>query len=774
MSNRWCYDVELFPNFFCCSFINIKTQEKKVFIIWEKQNDIKRLKEFLKEDLFLVGFNSNSYDFPIIRFILSYKGNSLNKDLFNISKKLISDYFRDDEEVLILRYPREKEYNLVHQDLMAMSNFVRLGVGLKQISINLRWHRVQDLPLEYTHIVRDEDIATIVDYNINDVLITLALYNDKTITQARELRENLAEEYDNRMLSTSDSKIANLIKEDEYKKATGIHRKEFKELRTFRDTIKLSDVIFPNIEFKTKQLSDLLNKFKKIKVNSSNKFKFEDKLSFYGNTFQMGVGGLHSNEQGVVYRATENKKIMTVDVASYYPSLLTEYKIKPEHLTDDFTKILATKKKERIIAKRSGDKTKAESFKIVLNSTFGKTGFENHWLYDPLVMLKTTLNGQLFLLMLIESFELNGIKVISSNTDGVEVEITSEQEELAMQIAKKWQEKTHFELEFDYYDIYYKRDVNNYGARNTHGKIKTKGAFLDEVDLKKQNRHLIIAKAVNQYFLNGTPVEETIMSCNDVFSFCLSQKIGKQFDMEQVRLSGVDTSNIPTYSKQMMIRFLDSIGKSYLGESVVELESIFKQEWISRELGQRKLEKIELQKTNRFFISNKGAVLQKRNKNTQGTIGLMVGLPVTILNDYDPNIPFEQYDINFKWYIKQAKDMIEEIEPTIIQLDMFGNATMIATTTSLSQETSAKLSETKKPKKPKDILEADKTKKKFPVSRSFMLVTGISTTEAGVKNITVYNLASGREAKLKMNKVLFGGKSVDVGNLLEITRFSKK
>src|SRR5258706_11603265 len=133
MSNRWCYDVELFPNFFCCSFINIKTQEKKVFIIWEKQNDIKRLKDFLKEDLFLVGFNSNSYDFPIITFILSYKGNSLNKDLFNISKKLISDYFRDDEEVLILRCPREKEYNLVNQDLMAMSNFVRLGVGLKQI-----------------------------------------------------------------------------------------------------------------------------------------------------------------------------------------------------------------------------------------------------------------------------------------------------------------------------------------------------------------------------------------------------------------------------------------------------------------------------------------------------------------------------------------------------------------------------------------------------------------------------------------------------------------
>ena len=36
----------------------------------------------------------------------------------------------------------------------------------------------------------------------------------------------------------------------------------------------------------------------------------------------------------------------------------------------------------------------------------------------------------------------------------------------------------------------------------------------------------------------------------------------------------------------------------------------------------------------------------------------MVGLPVTILNDYDPNILFEHYDINFKWYIKQAKDMV--------------------------------------------------------------------------------------------------------------------
>jgi len=36
---------------------------------------------------------------------------------------------------------------------------------------------------------------------------------------------------------------------------------------------------------------------------------------------------------------------------------------------------------------------------------FGKTGYDNHWLYDPATLIGVTLNGQLFLMMLIEKLE---------------------------------------------------------------------------------------------------------------------------------------------------------------------------------------------------------------------------------------------------------------------------------------------------------------------------------------------------------------------------------
>ena len=61
-----------------------------------------------------------------------------------------------------------------------------------------------------------------------------------------------------------------------------------------------------------------------------------------------------------------------MDVSSFYPAIMCEYKIKPEHLQDEFIDILDKLREERLVAKELGDKTKAESYKIVVNSTFGK------------------------------------------------------------------------------------------------------------------------------------------------------------------------------------------------------------------------------------------------------------------------------------------------------------------------------------------------------------------------------------------------------------------
>lgn len=50
---------------------------------------------------------------------------------------------------------------------------------------------------------------------------------------------------------------------------------------------------------------------------------------------------------------------------------------------------------------------------------YGAFRDSNDFLYDPYCTYRTTINLQLCLIMLIEELELNGINVVSANTDGI-------------------------------------------------------------------------------------------------------------------------------------------------------------------------------------------------------------------------------------------------------------------------------------------------------------------------------------------------------------------
>lgn len=234
-------------------------------------------------------------------------------------------------------------------------------------------------------------------------------------------------------------------------------------------------------------------------------------------------------------------------------------------------------------------------------------------------MLSVTVSGQLYLLMLIEALALGGMQNISANTDGVVSKIERGKLELYDKICDWWQRQTCFELEYTDYEAYYRADVNNYITKKHNGKTKEKGRFLRTVDLKKGYRHPITAKAICAYFIDGIPVETTLRESTDILDFCISQKAAGKFQMELMTIHGNEV----------------------------------------------------LQKNNRFYISNGGAALVKRNKETRKTTGLHVGYNVRILNDFDPLAPFDEYDINYGWYEKECAKIIDAIEPKTIQMSLF-------------------------------------------------------------------------------------------------------
>ncbi|MCE1254276.1 MAG: hypothetical protein LWX83_12105, partial [Anaerolineae bacterium] len=552
---------------------------------------------------------------PILYYIYTHPSENLFPALFNLSKRLISDEHRMDEDLRRLRFPSQAGW--AQMDLMKIMGFDARGVGLKQTAINLRWHRIQDLPLPYDHHVRPEDVDLILDYNLNDVQITLALY--KAIQPQINLRLELGKLYDVNLTSASDSKMANILLEKIYAREMGIDPGRLRNLRTKRPAVNLSDCIAANIDFQTDPLRRLKNDLAGMVVTSQTGYAYQRTVYIDNTGYDLGTGGLHSRDEPAKFETSDQFLIRDADVASYYPSIMIKNKIKPAHLDDNFIQILQKITQERMDAKRSGDKVKADGLKITINSIFGKLGSDAFWLEDAKAMLSVTVSGQLYLLMLIEALALQGIEVISANTDGIVARIPAHLNQTYQQICAWWQNKTGFELEQTDYALYVRSDVNNYITRKADGKTKEKGRYIKDIDLKKGYRYPIVPRCLYEYFINGKSVDQTLSETRDILDFCISQKSGRDFTLEYRTVK----------------------------------------------------ESIKLQKTNRFYISRRGGVLVKKNTANKSETGLYVGYHAQLLNDLNVSLPFEGYDIDLGFYKKEALKLINEIEPAINQTSIF-------------------------------------------------------------------------------------------------------
>lgn len=616
------YDIEVFHNFFCITFLDIAIGIPISFKVCSWKDERREIIKWVKKCNTLIGFNSISYDDPMLRYLLEdlidLEADVVASSLYYMSQRLIAPNSNEDEDIRNLRYSSGRGWNQI--DLMKMMAFDRLGVGLKQVAINLEWDLIQDLPYDFDAIVDVNMVDTIVKYNKNDVMITFKLW--RKLQEELALRQEIGKLYNVNLMSASDSKMANILFEKFYCERTGQKPQDLKFLRTVRDEIKLSDVISQKISFSSNTMVELLARLKEITVRAENKYAFKETFEYGGLTYEIGIGGLHSKDQPGKFVADSNSIIRDADVASYYPNIIIKHNISPKHLNKKaFTEVLEMITKERLEAKKNGEKKKADALKITINSVFGKLSSNTFWLEDMDAFLKVTLQGQLYLLMLIEALDYCDIQVISANTDGVLCQFPLDKNTDYIDMCNLWQQKTGFNLEFTDYNQYIRSDVNDYIAEKMDKTVKEKGRFLRNVDLKKGYKYPIIPEAIYRFFIHGVPVRETLESCQDIMAFCVSQKIGGQFKAELHTTTMISP----------------------------------------------------LQKNIRFFISNSGAALHKRNTTTGKTTGLFVGEYVTLLNNHKPEMDyeFEKYNVDLDFYEKEAYKIIDEIQPRIVQMRMF-------------------------------------------------------------------------------------------------------
>lgn len=244
--------------------------------------------------------------------------------------------------------------------------------------------------------------------------------------------------------------------------------------------------------------------------------------------------------------------IRNFDVASYYPHLMTicGYTSRNIPSPEVFENVL----EQRMKAKAAGDKATANALKLVVNTTYGAMLNQYNDLFDPLMGRSVCITGQLFLLEIAQNLYQNveDLVIVQLNTDGVMIEFYEDQYEEVLAIVNEWQSRTGFELEEDSVALIAQKDVNNYVEVQPNGSVKTKGGYLvrgiaPAGAFNVNNNACIVATALKEYFVNGTPVEETINGCNDIFQFQIIAKAGAKYreayhlvDGEQVPVQKVN------------------------------------------------------------------------------------------------------------------------------------------------------------------------------------------------------------------------------------------
>lgn len=614
----WVYDIETLSNCFTYTAMQRDTKEVVQFTVWRDKNELLPMVKHLATVRGLIGFNNISFDYPVLHYILNeYKewldlsGDEITKMIYEEAQDVIQDEWSGIKDMFV-KIPQLDLFKIWHYN-----NKARM-TSLKKLQIAMRYDNVQDMPYKHDETIETiEQVQEILDYNLNDVDATYEFYL-KSIPKI-ELRKGLYERYGLTCMNYPDSKIGEDLMLHLYSETTGDNPRHLKKQRTHRDSFKFAECLPEYLNFETEEFQGLQDYLTKIEVDE---LKGSFKYSFIYDNFQfdLGTGGIHGCINSGVYKSDEDYIIVDIDVASLYPSLAIAMRLYPEHLGEEFCDVYDDGIiKPRLKAKREGDKVMNLGFKLAANSVYGKSNSQYSWLYDPLYTLKTTLGGQLSLCMLSERLmtKVDDLTMLQINTDGLTAIIPRTEKRNFYEQCQAWEKETGLILEYVAYKQMIIRDVNSYIAEDVDGKIKYKGALKPYAEMIKDEEYhkslsqAIVQRAVAKYFLEGTPVEETVMKATDIYDFC------KTFNASHGWVS--DT--------------IDSEGNV-----------------------------TPRQKTNRYFVSTDGEVFRK-HKDVRTIEVEAGGSLVTIFNKYEEK-PIMDYNIDYDYYINECYKLIHKIDGT--------------------------------------------------------------------------------------------------------------
>jgi DNA polymerase elongation subunit (family B) len=507
-------DTEVYKDYFLFAAKSVSSGKHITVEMFEGQAlDAATIRAVMRK--LTISFNGFNYDLPIIAAVLA--GFS-NKALKALSDEIILSK-RQTWQIL-----RDREMRIPAWDHVDLFEVAPGRSSLKIYGGRMHAKKMQDLPIEPSASITPELRKPMREYCVNDLDTTIALF--EALRKQIALRKGMSEQYGMDLRSKSDAQIAETIIKSEMTAITG---RDYIRPAVDGESFKYDDpgiISFSDAGLKAMFARILKTDFE-IGGNGSvimPSWLVEMPIKIGKGEYRMGIGGLHSSEKRQFVEARGDMLLCDLDVASYYPSIILQQRLSPKHLGEPFLRVYQSIVDRRLVAKRAGDKVTADTLKIAVNGSFGKLGSKYSALYAPELMIQTTMTGQLALLMLIERIEAMGVAVVSANTDGIVCACPVQLEQQMLTAAWDWQLDTTYELERTDYRAVASRDVNNYLAIKTDGEIKGKGVFA-QGGLAKNPDCNIVCTAVSQRIANGTPIERTIVECDDIRQFVTIRRV---------------------------------------------------------------------------------------------------------------------------------------------------------------------------------------------------------------------------------------------------------
>lgn len=521
------YDFEVFKHDWLAVFYDMTRKEKRVII-----NSPKELKALYEQNIndIWVGYNNRHYDQYIFKAIL-----------LGMNPKEVNDW------IIVAGYEGwqySREFNrikMINYDVMPNP-----PVGLKTLEGFLGSNiKETEVPFDIDRKLTPEEIQQTVFYCTHDVEQTIKVFLQKIdefnamhgIVQAFPDMVNLSN------IGDSEARIT--------AKVLGCVRQEYEDEFDyfFLPCIQLKKYAYVMDWFRERQ------KEIKYKMEFNQQLKesgqgrpadeYTMKRDFYKQSLETMVAGIpHTFGFGGLHGATAKPihvkgALYHVDVNNYYPSMLIAWGLVTRAASNNnYKKVYVTRKELKKKQQAAKDKSEVKKwkkaqlpYKKMLNALSGGMKDKTNPAYDPRNNNIMCINGQLMLLDLIEHLEvIPGFHLIQSNTDGLIVEIpnTDEAFEMMDDICWDWEKRCSTKeceilLALDCISEIYQKDVNNYLWVDLDGGVERIGAYVKELSPTDFDLP-ILNKALVEYMVNKTPVEQTINGCEDLIMF---QKIVK-------------------------------------------------------------------------------------------------------------------------------------------------------------------------------------------------------------------------------------------------------